>query len=82
MSDTPRTDAAEPKLDSNAGGWVRADFARQLERELAASKAEVERLTEQLFQAVEIAEWYMDNLVSSPRKDKLEAIKLTLKPTK
>jgi hypothetical protein len=31
---TPRTDAAEPQLHSNVGGWVRADFARELEREL------------------------------------------------
>jgi chromosome segregation ATPase len=36
-TDTPRTDAAEPQLHSNVGGWVRADFARQLERELAIS---------------------------------------------
>jgi len=52
---TPRTDAAEPQLHSNVGGWVRADFARQLERELAVSlenelktQAEVERLTKEL----------------------------------
>jgi hypothetical protein len=44
QNDTPRTDAAEPQLHSNVGGWVRADFARELERELAASQAEVERL--------------------------------------
>lgn len=37
--DTPRTDAVEPQLHSNKGGWVRADFARQLERELAHSLA-------------------------------------------
>ena len=49
--------------------------------ELRASKAEVERLKGQLQQAVDIAEWYMDNLVQSPRKDKLEAIKATLNPT-
>jgi hypothetical protein len=30
--------------DLEDGGWVRADFARELERELAASQAEVERL--------------------------------------
>jgi chromosome segregation ATPase len=33
-TETPRTDAAEPQLQSNKGGWVRADFARELEREL------------------------------------------------
>ena len=87
-------------------------LSRQLERELAAYKAEVElaaskaevefwkakayeaefhegkheaeveRLREQLQQAVDIAEWYMDNLVQSPRKDKLEAIKATLNADK
>ena len=36
-TDTPRTDAIEPQLHSNVGGWVRADFARQLELELAHS---------------------------------------------
>jgi hypothetical protein len=45
QDETPRTDAAEPQLHSNVGGWVRADFARELERELAASQAEVERLS-------------------------------------
>jgi hypothetical protein len=51
-TNTPRTYAAEPQLYSNAGGWVRADFARQLELELAHSlanqlktQAEVERMT-------------------------------------
>lgn len=33
MSETPETDAAEPRLGSDKGGWVRADFARKLERE-------------------------------------------------
>jgi hypothetical protein len=37
-TDTPRTDAAEPQLHSNVGGWVRADFARELERELTLQK--------------------------------------------
>jgi hypothetical protein len=62
-TDTPRTDAAEPQLHSNVGGWVRADFARQLERELALSlenqckaQAEVERLRELLNRAIQIAE--------------------------
>lgn len=35
MSDTPETDKVEPKLGVDRGGWVKADFARQLERELA-----------------------------------------------
>jgi DNA repair exonuclease SbcCD ATPase subunit len=52
--DTPRTDAAEPQLRSNAGGWVRADFARELERELNASQAEVEELQQQKRNCIEI----------------------------
>jgi len=44
--DTPRTDAAEPQLHSNVGGWVRADFARELECELAASNAALDQITE------------------------------------
>ena len=34
-SDTPRTDAAEPAIATQRGGWVKADFARELERENA-----------------------------------------------
>jgi len=41
-TDTPRTYAAEPQLYSNAGGWVKADFARELERELARANKEIE----------------------------------------
>jgi len=54
-TDTPRTDAAEPQLHSNLGGWVRADFARGLELELThslqnqmKSQSEVKSLTEKL----------------------------------
>jgi hypothetical protein len=51
MSDTPRTDAEAGYYDGS-GCWkpsvkgenVDADFARTLERELAAAKAEVEAL--------------------------------------
>ena len=48
-TDTPRTDA-ETYVWQNGGEnpFVHRDFARQLERELAASKAEVERLRELL----------------------------------
>jgi hypothetical protein len=42
-TDTPRTDAAEPQLHSNKGGWVRSDFARELEREIAFWKAKRSR---------------------------------------
>jgi predicted nucleic acid-binding Zn-ribbon protein len=44
------------------------------------AEAEVERLKGQLQQAVDIAEWYMDNLIDSPRKVALDEIKLTLNP--
>ena len=43
MTDTPRTDNA-----ANDGTTVPADFAADLERELAAAKAENERLREAL----------------------------------
>jgi len=51
MSDTPRTDAEAGYYD-DSGCWhhrtngenVDADFARQLERELAAAKGEIERM--------------------------------------
>lgn len=39
MSDTPRCDAEEW-----TDGTIPADFARQLERELAEAKAEIERM--------------------------------------
>ena len=44
MSDTPRTDNA-----AGDGTTVPADFAADLKRELDASKAEVERLREQMY---------------------------------
>jgi len=45
MIDTPRTDNAALNGD---GTTVPADFAADLERELTAAKAEVERLREEL----------------------------------
>jgi len=53
-TDTPRTDAAEPQLHSNVGGWVRADFARELERELAESQADVEFWKAKAYEAEEM----------------------------
>jgi len=53
VSDTPRTDAAvaltsQHRYDDSFGdpifGWVTANFARQLERENAALRADKERL--------------------------------------
>jgi len=46
MSDTPRTDAVAASIGADEC-WIEpvsADFARSLERELAAAKAEVEAL--------------------------------------
>ena len=47
MSDTPKTDAA--RVDESDFGislcdWVRADFARELERELSAAQKRIEEL--------------------------------------
>jgi chromosome segregation ATPase len=50
-TETPRTDAAEPQLHSNAGGWVRADFARELERELNESQAQSHGLARRVVEA-------------------------------
>jgi hypothetical protein len=59
QTDTPRTDAIQfqknPISLSIENEMLRA-LSRQLERELAASQAEVERLRSQLKRAVEIAE--------------------------
>jgi hypothetical protein len=44
MSDTPRTDAYLIESDPTRKHIVGAAFARDLERELAAAKAEVEAL--------------------------------------
>ena len=49
-TDTPRTDAS--KVDKVGMTFVWVEFAQQLERELAASKAEVERLKELLNRAI------------------------------
>lgn len=47
-TDTPRTDKAEHDCDSIEVYVVDADFARTLERELTAAKAEIARLNENL----------------------------------
>ena len=46
-SETPRTDAAITDWAATDEACVYADFARQLERELAAAKAEVELLIDE-----------------------------------
>ena len=46
MSDTPRTDAAiQDVLQSGQHYKVKAEFARQLERELAAATATLKEIT-------------------------------------
>jgi len=39
---TPRTDKAEPKIQFIKSGWVRSDFARELELELNALKKKLD----------------------------------------
>jgi ElaB/YqjD/DUF883 family membrane-anchored ribosome-binding protein len=60
---------------------LREVYSNLLNKWGAKAEAEVDRLNAQLTTVIEIAEWYMDNIVSSPPKDVLEAIKLTLNPT-
>jgi hypothetical protein len=63
----------------DAGIFHRPDLCKEREARQKA-EAEVERLREQLTKAIGIAEWYMDNLIDSPRKVALDEIKLTLNP--
>jgi hypothetical protein len=60
-TDTPRTDAALVDHMPECSEWSQhyldlSTFARQIERELAASKAMVERLKANLRRAIEIAD--------------------------
>ena len=79
-----KAEAEVERMESNKNYWANlwADLSRESIKRAEKAEAEVERLREQLQQAVDIAEWYMDNLVQSPRKDKLEAIKATLNADK
>lgn len=45
MSDTPRTDAAKNRRGIEGDAWIRADFARELERELAQRTADLAQRT-------------------------------------
>ena len=59
INDTPRTDAAEYESQDEPAaklGAVDAEFARTLERELNATNAEIERLTNKVAQLYEGAE--------------------------
>ncbi len=62
VSYTPRTDA-ETYVWQNGeeNPFVQKEFARQLERELAASKAEVERLKEAMISCLHITNCYDGN---------------------
>ena len=79
-SETPRTEYYILNPHPEA---VPAAFARDLERELAASKAEVERLRGQLQQAVDIADKALDCLIPVFRgkHEELEAELKQLKET-
>jgi hypothetical protein len=59
MSDTPRTDdAAEmlPIFGTSDSEWVNAEFARQLERELAECKVALRRLMKEASATAALAE--------------------------
>ena len=68
VSDTPRTDADAAILhlqsDFGLSGYVRADFARQLERELAAVTAERDALQKE----VELVIGFQDREADAKRK--------------
>jgi hypothetical protein len=61
-SDTPRTDAIISAIDMDAAFQ---DLCRQLERELSASKAEVERLKEALKSCWHAANTYNGNYTAA-----------------
>ena len=56
MSDTPRTDAEDFYPHHSNKKVCDADFARQLERELNAANAQIDRLTAKVAQLYEGAE--------------------------
>ena len=75
-SKTPRTDKAEPKIQFIKGGWVRADFARELELELNELKKEIEEKDKNIKELISIAEdFYYDgngsNILIMDEFDKL-----------
>lgn len=78
QNDTPRTDAFETGdslLESWEQEWEAAiSFARQLERELAASKAEVEMLTDRMKEAEDLIKGLHDGWKKA-RKAHLETCK-------
>jgi hypothetical protein len=74
MSDTPETDAEVNELKSaTTYNMVWAEFARQLERELAQRKRELDVMTDQRDAAMQCHEWC--------RKDRKRIIKELIKVT-
>lgn len=88
-TDTPRTDTRCYNYDSEwatmtclpCGEHVQASFSRQLELELAASKAEVESLKANLRWGIEIAERLSSKIRTDgwlDEEDELDALKATI----
>jgi cell division protein FtsB len=71
-TETPRTDAA--KVDKGGMTFVWVEFARELERELAASQAEVERLKGRMKDAEDLIKGLHDGWQKA-RKAHLETCK-------
>jgi hypothetical protein len=77
-TDTPRTETYVLNPHPQA---VPAEFARQLERELAASKAEVERMREQLYECLSYVSHDPIGASTSTAKQLQKGIIATLNPT-
>jgi membrane protein involved in colicin uptake len=69
MSDTPLTDAIISAIDMDAAFQ---DLCRQLEQELSASKAEVERLKKMVIEAAELGDKRSEHFKA--RAEKAEAL--------
>ena len=75
MSDTPRTDD-QIGYDGSTMSAIRIEFCRQLERELNAANAEIERLTAkvaQLYEGAEEAKQRIHSLIAERDTARLQA---------
>ena len=80
--DTPRTDAARERyFDGKTSDWVHYTTCGMIEQELAASKAEVDRLKAQLSRAVTIGEALSSELVFPDFVNELNSLKASLSET-